>query len=1174
MNITRFSIRQPVLVNLVTVGLFVAGFMAWRTIPREIFPTLERHTVTITTLYPGVAPAEVEQLVTIPLETAIVSVDDIETVTAQSSEGRSFINIEMKEDVKDPGRVLLDIQTAIARVSNLPAELPAEPYVRGVRRQIPVMWIALSAELPEAELRGLANDLKADLEELEGVSEVQVWGIRRVQISIEVDPTKLTAHGLSISDVMTAVRRKHANVSGGSIRTERGELLIRTVGRFKGAEAVRHIVVRAGPSGSVRVQDLATVSEGFEERTSESRVFGKPSAYAVVYKKEDADAIRVTARVRDYVERTRDRYPQGAGVVLLWDSSRHIKRRQAGMNQNLLVGLGLVMVLLFLFLDWRMALMTALGIPIAFFGTFIAMKLLGITINMVTMFAMIMVVGMLVDDAIIVVENFYRHLMMGKSRLEAALAGCSEVVWPVLAAVLTTVLAYSTLAFLPGRMGQILQVMPLVVGFALLVSLLEAVFILPSHLREFARRPAGLPRLTSAQQEDLFARSEAGQLQAGQADDTAGRLLESGWFLALQRGFARILSVLVRFWYVTFLGAFALVIGVSVWIFSSTPFVRFPQTTVSQFDVAMELAVGTKLERTRAAVAVLESKLATFPQSAVESYICDVGRIRLRRRQTRYGTHLARCQVRLARDGKGSMGAQEVLQKLRPVIESLPGLESFEVALTRSGPETGEPIAVQIRGNDERVILRIAQDVIAAARQVEGVLDVRHDLESGKRELQVIVDEEQAAAVGLDVTAIGESVRNAFRGGLATRLQRGEDEIDVVVRFPADFRRRTSDIESMSFRAPSGALVPFKAVARIREAVGPATLTRVDRKRTVTVYGAVDDKVTNPSKANRALARRVQEIKDRYPGYEIKLRGEEEEGRKLQQGIWSSFLLALLIIYIVLATIFRSVLQPLIIFLAIPFGAFGVLVGLKVHGLPISLIGMLGAVALLGIVVNDSLVLVDFVNKARRAGRPLLQAAVEAGAKRLRPIILTSVTTIAGLLPMSLGWFGAEEFLKPMAITIMWGLVFSTLGTLLVVPCGVVLFDGVRRAFELLLPREAGANDEAGINDEAGVHDEAGGDRIEGAPGYLDVAGTTFVMALLLVLILRGISSWVALALLPAAGAVLLAAVATWSCNRGDRELARRRSEVARLACKIAMVVNVGAVALALLWRYVLSGYI
>jgi len=1168
MKITRFSIKQPVLVNLVTIGLFVAGLLAWRAIPREIFPSIERHTVTISTIYPGVAPEEVEQLVTIPMETAIATVDDIETITTQSSEGRSYIHIEMKEDVKDAGRVLMDVQTAIARVSNLPADLPADPNVRGVRRQIPVMWIALSAQLPEKELRALANDIKTDIEEIEGVSEVQVWGIRKVQITIEVDPVRLAAHRLSIREVMSAVRRKHANVSGGSIRTARGEFLVRTIGRFKGAEAVKRIVVKAGASSVVRVRDVAAVTEGFEERTSESRVYGKPSAYAVVYKKEESDAIRVTARVRDYIDRTKDKYPEGAGVVLLWDSSRHIKQRQETMNQNLYMGLALVMILLFLFLDWRMALMTALGIPIAFFGTFIMMKWLNITINMVTMFALIMVVGMLVDDAIIVVENFYRHLMMGKSRLEAALVGCSEVVWPVVAAVTTTVVAYATLSFLPGRMGQVLKVMPMVVGFALLFSLVEAVFILPSHLKEFARRPKGRVKLTPAEEAALFERSESGELHKYSGNGTGDATLEARWFKAFQGGFRWVLSGVVRLWYVSFPVAFLVVFLVSRWIFTSTAFIPFPQTTVSRFDVAMELAVGTKLSKTVESVRILEKKLASLPRSAVDSYVCDVGRLRIRRRQTQYGSHLARCQVRLAKDGKGSMTAHQVLKELRPVLSNLPGLENFEVALTHSGPETGEPIQVQIRGNDERIIEKIANDVITVARTVPGVRDVRHDLESGKRELQIIVDEEKAAQLGLDVTTIGTAVRNAFGGGLATRLQRGEDEIDVVVRFPNNLRTRTADIEALLIRAPTGALVPFKTVAAIREGVGPSTLTRVDRKRTVTVYGAINDKVTNPAKANRELGVVIRGVKDRYPGYEVKLRGEEEEAKKLQKGIWDAFLMALLIIYIILATIFRSVLQPLIIFLAIPFGAFGVVVGLKVHGLPISLIGALGAVALLGIVVNDSLVLVDFVNKARRAGQPLIQAAIDAGAKRLRPIILTSVTTIAGLLPMAMGWFGAEEFLAPMAITILWGLVFSTIGTLFVVPCGVMLFDAVRRAFMLLVPRDA--TEEGEIT------------------SYLDVAILALLASALMSMFLAAI---------PAVVAIVFAAMTqsrqrTLRRTRAAAEAAgvegggdqvegmdtlearvRQSSGRARLACTIAMAVNVGVAVLSLVWKYVLSSY-
>lgn len=1058
--VVTFSIRQPVLVNLLTVGIIIAGLVAWNRMPREVFPTLDRNQVVITTLYPGVAPEEVEQLVSIPIERSIATVDDVESVAVASSEGRSIITVEMKDGVKDPNRVFLDIQSAVARVSDLPADLPADPALRGIRRQVPVMWLALSAGLPEQELRGLANELNNDLEEIPGVSEALVYGIRKVQITILVDPVRLNAAGLSITEVMSAVRRKHVDVSGGSIRTQRGEYLIRTVGRFMGAEAVRHIVLKASPQGVITVGDVAEVTEGFEEATQESRVFGKRSVYAVVFKKEEADAIQVTGLVRAYIERTKDRYPEGAGMVVLWDSSVDIEKRQKTMYENGLMGLGLVIVLLFIFLDWRMALVTALGIPVAFFGTFVLMHwVLGITLNMITMFALIMVLGMLVDDAIIVVENFYRHLMMGKSRLMAALLGCREVVWPVIAAVSTTIVAYAMLAGLPGRMGQVLASMPVVATAALAVSVLEVLFILPSHLKEFARRPKGIPATSAQDEERLLVLADRGELEGlhgpkmGEEEASAH---DARWFVAMQRGFGWFLRGLVRYWYVSMPVIVLAAALTGSRIFKDTRYQPFPQTTIDQFDIALELAVGTKLDRTVETVRELEEILASYPRSAVESYICDVGRVGMGRRQMRYGTHLAKCEVRMAESGKGTISAQELMRQLRPAVTQLPLLENFEFAMRHGGPDTGEPIQIEVRGNDDRVIQRIAEEIVSYGRTIPGVEDLRTDWESGKRELKVRVDEQRAARLGLDVATVGQAVRQAFGGGLAGRIQRGEDEIDVVVRFPDDQRQRLSDIESLLIRAPSGAMVPFRAVADIQEGVGPSTLMRVDRKRTITVYGSVDEKVISAERANRLLEKRSTGLQDQYPGYAVRQKGEQEEARKLQAGIWDAFYMGLLAIFIILATIFRSLLQPLAILMAVPFAGFGVIVGLKIHGMPMSLIGLLGAVALLGIVVNDSLVLVDFVNKGRARQIPLYSAAVGAGVKRLRPILLTSVTTVAGLLPLATGLFGSEEFLAPMAITIVWGLVFATLGTLLVVPCAVMWVDLVGRSLWAAIwrPRE------------------------------------------------------------------------------------------------------------------------
>ncbi|MFH2006946.1 MAG: efflux RND transporter permease subunit [bacterium] len=1041
MNITKFSLRQPVLVNLLTVLIIVAGLISWIKMPREIFPTIDRHAVTITTTYLGVAPGEIEELVTIPLERSIATVDGVEKITATSRENVSVIQIELEDDIQNASQVVMDIQTAVARVKELPTDAE-DPLVRADKMNMPMLWISVGAKIPERELRKLATELKTDLEEIKGVSEVVLFGVRKPQITVEVDPDRLASRQLSITQVMAAINRKHVNVPGGRLYGKRGEYLIRTVGRFQGAEAVRGIVVRANPSGTVTVGDVARVTESFEDATEESRVNGKPAAFIMVYRRTDADAIRVTKKILEYLKQNKDRYPETAVVSVLWDSTKAIERRQDTLYQNGVMGLLLVIVLLFIFLDWRMALMTSLGIPVAFFGAFILMRAFGLTLNMMSMFALIMVLGMLVDDAVVVVENFYRHLMMGKSRLEAALVGCSQVIWPVIAAVTTTVVAFLVLIRLPGPMGKIMAILPMVVSAALLVSLIEALFILPSHLKEFSRPIRGVQE-PGRKEAELMLAAETPLPVAHHLNGREGASHEARWFLAFQAGFRWLLLRVTRWWYVALPLLVVGFLALAVVSAAGNKFIPFPSTTIERFNLGVELSSGTKLAETSKALRKLEALIARYPKSAVESYICRAGQQSLGRGRVNVGTHLGTCTVLMARDGKGPKGALAVLRELRPQVARIPGIEKTGVSFDRAGPPAGNPIEVQVRGDRERDIMAVVESIIGKARTIRGVSDVTHDMDDGKRELHVVVDEQAAARYGLDVFTIGTAVRNAFGGGVAAKLQRGEDEIEVVVRLPDRLRHEAREVEALLIQSPRGGAVPFKAVARLKERIGPASLVRVDRKRTVTVYGQVDDQVITAQEANNALRAHVADFGEKHPGVAIKFAGEQERSEEIMGGLKEAGLLALLAIYLILATVFRSFSQPLIIMLgSIPFALVGVVVGLRIHGMHLSIIAVLGFVGLMGIVVNDSLVLVDFVNKARDEGMSLPEAVVDAGVKRLRPVLLTSTTTIAGLLPLAMGWFGAEEFLQPMAVVIVWGLVFSTVLILLMVPC-IVLFNDV-----------------------------------------------------------------------------------------------------------------------------------
>lgn len=715
--------------------------------------------------------------------------------------------------------------------------------------------------------------------------------------------------------------------------------------------------------------------------------------------------------------------PQGMSLVVLFDTSKFIKKRQATMYSNGVMGFFLVIALLFVFLSFKAAILTAIGIPVAFFGTFVLMQMMGITMNMMSMFGLIMALGMIVDDAIVVVENVYRYLMKGMPPREAAIQGTNEVFWSVIGAVSTTVVAFATLAFLPGNMGKVLSNVPVVVAIALVMSLLEALFVLPSHIAEWMRAPKNV-----------------------KLDENGEGTAEAAWFLALREGFASLVRFVTRYWYVSLIVFVVGFMGILMTSARGLEFNPFPAKTIRRASINLETAVGTRIEKTEEIVKQLEDEIRKATADEVESFWCMVGNT-FRGQTSNMGTHTAQCQINFAHDGLTSPRTPEaILSAWRKKLLNMPDVEIFNVAVTRDGPPAGNPIEVQVRGPDPEEIARLARQVRDYAETIPGVTDVVDDMLTGKRELVVRVDSERAAMYGLNPALVGLTVRRSFAGGIASRLQRDDDSINVVVKFPEDRRQSIDELLSLEIPSPvTGKLIPFGAVAKIEKGIGPGRLQRVNYKRTVTVSGDIDQRITTSVKVNAQLRMFTEKLHRENPEYEFVFEGESKTSDELMDFVKMAAILSLLGIYIILATIFQSFLQPLIVLMAVPFGAVGVIVGLRFHNLPISLMALMGVVALLGIVVNDAIVLVDFVNNARKEGLSLRDAVVQGAKLRLRPVILTTVTTIAGLLPMGLGMFGSEEFLQPMALSIVWGLAFSTILTLLLVPCIYMLIDALRR---------------------------------------------------------------------------------------------------------------------------------
>jgi multidrug efflux pump subunit AcrB len=679
------------------------------------------------------------------------------------------------------------------------------------------------------------------------------------------------------------------------------------------------------------------------------------------------------------------------------------------------VGRVLVLVVLCVFVGLRPAVLTAVGLPVAYSIAILLMQYFGITINMLSLFGLILVLGIVVDDAIIICENSCRHIEEGKTPPEAAVIGTREVTWPVIAAVSTTAAAFMPLLLMSGTLGKFFGIIPKVVTFALLASLVEALFILPSHIADFAR-----PIPTRAKP----------------------RMADS-WLKGLTRTYLRMLNFTLDRRYLCVPAVVAVAVGCIAFAYAFMPFVLFPARDVEEFGVTIKMPVGTKLEETGRVVAELERAALALPEDEVYAVIGRVGTGQLANYDFRSGTHIGQVVLDLTDRFDRKRSGLEIVGDYRQAVAEIPGPAEVNFLEWREGPPVEPAVEIHLRGDEFEVLRAIAEDIKAYIASIEGTRDITDDFEPGKREARILVDEEKAYLMGLDMATIGYTIRYAFDGGIASSIHDRGEEIDLRVILREQSRRDLEDIEEMRFRSRTGALVPFENFGRIERKPGYTNINRLDRKRAITVSANVDEKVITSVEINRLLRERYRDLGKRYPGYSLKFSGEYEETQEQVIALAKAFGVAILLIYAILGSLFKSFSTPLVVMLAVPFSFIGVVVGFFVMGEPLGLMAVIGIIGLAGIVVNNSLILVDFINHGREAGLARREATLRACRLRLRPVILTSVTTIFGLLPLAVGLFGLSPFLTPIAVAIVWGLTFATFLTLLLVPGLYAIVDDV-----------------------------------------------------------------------------------------------------------------------------------
>jgi multidrug efflux pump subunit AcrB len=1009
-RLAEFSVRNRVLVNLLTLCVLGMGAVTYLGMRRELFPEFSRRAVEVTTPYPGASPQEIETLITAKIEEEVAELDGLDEMVSVSREGHSEILLRFRPDA-DMSRALADVRAALDNVTDLPAEAE-QPRVREVKSTFPVITVSLAGDVDEATLRRAARDLKDELRQIPGVAAVRILGIREEQIWVEVDPSRLDQYQLTLDDVRAAIAAHNRNVPGGTLKTPRGEILVRALGEAAGPRDVERIIVRSLPTGTpLTLGALATVRETFEDATLLSRFAGRPAVNLILVKERAGDAIDIAGAVREVVARTERRLPETLTLGVFNDFSVFIQNRLDTLRWSGAAGLAIVLVTLWLFVRTRVALLTAFGIPFAMLGAVVAMSVWGISLNMISLFGLILVLGLLVDDAIVVAENVYRHVERGMDPPRAAVQGTREVAWPVVATVVTTIAAFLPLLLIPGTMGTFLAPIPLVVTFALAASLFEALIVLPSHLAD-AITPAYAQRV---------------------------RRGPGPWFARVRRAYDRLLATALGWRYVTA----ALLVGGSVLLAATAyyrvPFVLFRAFDSSQFFVNFETSTANTIEDTLGVARRAEQVVLDLPPGELRSVATNVGVAFLDVHRADWGPNLGQLMVELVEGRARSVDA--VIADLRAGMADIPGITKVQFLKTQAGPG-GPAIEVQVTGDEIPVLRGLTDQVKAFLQAIPGVRDVGDDFTEGKEELRIALKPE-ARALGLDLARIARQVQQGFLGVEASAIQRRDEQVPIVVRFPQALRRDPAALAGLRLTLPSGEPVFLRDVAELETVIGAHRIRRVDQKRAITVLADVSPGEANAFQVAERVKQRFDGTSRQLPGYRVAVKGERQEAEASLAVLPQISVLAVLVIYVILGSLFRSFVQPFVVLAVIPLALDGVVIGHLLMGDPLSFLSLMGLVALVGVVVNDSLILVDFVNRARAAGAPRDQAILEAGVARLRPVLLTTATTVGGLIPLAFFATGQAKFLSPMAVSVVWGLSFATVLTLVLVPCLYAILDDV-----------------------------------------------------------------------------------------------------------------------------------
>ncbi len=1036
--------NNHVAANILMLLFLIGGAVSTMTMRTETFPPIDPRLITVTVVYPGATPYEVADAITNRVEEVLIGINGVKRISSVATEGTGIVNVEV-EDFANADDVYNDVETQVNAISDFPPEDAQRPIVTKVKIISKVLTLAIHGDTSESIIKYWAEKLEDDLRTLTGVAETSLSGIREYEISIEIPESALRQYDLTLQQVSQAVAGFSVDVPAGTIETRRGDILLRVQEKRYTGEEFENIVIRSLPDGSkLRIKDIGTVVDGFEDTNVISLFNGEQAGLIDVFRGESNDTLSVASEIKDYIKTVQ--LPQGVNLTLQQDETVVLKDRINLMVRNAVLGFMLVFLILLFFLDLKLAFWTSMAIPISFLGGMMLINLAGFSINMISLFALIVVLGVVVDDAIIVGESIFEEQERVRdaeqnddiensdhqtARQGAVIKGVYGVLAPVTVGVTTTIAAFAPLIFSTGTLGQIIQVIPIVVISILIVSLFEAYFILPSHLSNPKRWSKGI--------------------MAALRDKFAKRLSYTVEHVVLPA--ARFCMM----WRYATLAVFLGIAIITAGMFNAgiVRFIFFPAIEGDEVTVSVTMPEGTPFEVTKRTLLEIESEVSNMRKELMEgdrdifqSVFTRIGQSASdgggpRASSSKGGNQLGQVKIQLVSSDYRSVSSTEIESMLRGRIEDLPGIETLEFQSSLIGEEAD--IEVELTHPEEEQLNMAAEELKESLKAINGTKEVQDTFEPGKTEY-VFELTDQGYAAGLTPTDIGRQLRGAFFGLEAQRIQRGNSELIVYVRYPKDQRESLNTLNDMRIRLDSGIEVPLMTVAKYTEQRGYAQIQTVDGKRIVSVTADVDSAITTPNFVMEDMTSVIlPELKNKYPGLDYTFAGESRDQAEDLKSLARNMLIALMLIYVLLGSQLRSYVQPLIIMSAIPFGVIGAVWGHFLLGQDLTFISMFGIVALTGVVVNDSVVLMDYYNQQRADGNSTYESAQAAIKRRFRPIMLTTATTSLGLLPMLLETSLQAQFLIPMVISLATGIIFASVVILILVPNLLMISEDIQK---------------------------------------------------------------------------------------------------------------------------------